>query len=53
MEERRELSINEGRLLEEALAPVEEKYQNLLKAQAEMQEALTDAGADFVKKLGL
>lgn len=51
--ERRELSINEVRLLEEALAPVEEKYQNLLKAQAEMQEALTDAGADFVKKLGL
>lgn len=49
--EDRLLNAEEVRALEIALTPVEEKYQNLLKAKAEMQQALKDAGADFVRKM--
>lgn len=41
------LTIKETKKLEAALAPVEEKYQQLLKAQEEMENALRKAGFDF------
>ena len=47
-----EFSIEDVKLLIESFAPVEEKHQNLLKAQAEMNQALKDAGAEFVRKFG-
>ncbi len=49
--EDRILTIDEVKALETALAPVEEKYQQLKKAQAEMEEALTKAGIDFAAYL--
>lgn len=51
--EDRLLNTEEVRALEIALTPVEEKYRNLLKAKAEMQQALKDAGNDFAHKMGL
>ncbi len=43
----RRLTIEEVKVLEVALAPVEEKHQQLLKAQEEMENALRKAGFDF------
>lgn len=49
--EDRPLTIEEVKALETALAPVEEKYQQFKKAQAEMEEALKKAGIDFASYL--
>lgn len=49
--EYRHLTLEEVKKLEDALAPVEEKYQQLLRAQEEMENALSKAGFDFVAYL--
>lgn len=46
-EKDRDLTIEEVKALKSALAPVEKKYQQLLKAQAEMKQALKKAGTEF------
>lgn len=46
-EKDRDLTIEEVKALKTALAPVEEKYQQLLKAQSEMKQALKMAGTEF------
>lgn len=49
--EDRALTIEEVKNLEAALTPVEEKYQQLMKAQSEMKEALVKAGLNFASSL--
>ena len=45
------LTVEETKALVAALAPVEEKYQRVIKAKAEMDAALKKAGLDFVAYL--
>lgn len=47
------LSIEEVKQLEKALAPVEEKYQAMLRAKEEMESALEQAGIDFLDAVGI
>ena len=49
--EDRYLTLEEVKKLEDVLAPVEEKYQQLLKAQEEMKNALSKVGSDFAAYL--
>ena len=45
--ERRPLTIEEIKVLETALETVEEKYKQMKKAQAEMQETMEQVGIEF------
>lgn len=47
----RDLTIEEVKTLKSALAPVEEKYQQLLKAKVEMEQALKIAGTEFANAI--
>lgn len=47
------LSIEEVKELDKALAPVEEKYQAMLRAKEELESALEQAGIDFLDAVGI
>lgn len=47
------LSIEEVKELGKALAPVEEKYQAMLRAKEELESALEQAGVDFLDAVGI
>lgn len=47
------LSIEEVKTLDKALAPVEEKYQLMLRAKEELESALEQAGVDFLDAVGI
>lgn len=47
------LSIEEVKQLDKALAPVEEKYQAMLRAKEELESALEQAGVDFLDAVGI
>ena len=47
------LSIEEVKQLDKALAPVEEKYQVMLRAKEELESALKQAGVDFLDAVGI
>ena len=47
------LSIEEVKQLDKALAPVEEKYQAMLRAKEELESALKQAGIDFLNAVGI
>ena len=49
----RRMTYEEVKALETVLAPIEEKYKNFLKAQAELNQVYNAAGAEFVSKMGL
>jgi len=47
------LTIEEVKQLDKALAPVEEKYQAMLRAKEELESALKQAGVDFLDAVGI
>ena len=47
------LTIEEVKALDKALAPVEEKYQAMLRAKEELESALEQAGVDFLDAVGI
>lgn len=47
------LTIEEVKKLDKALAPVEEKYQAMLRAKEELESALKQAGVDFLDAVGI
>ena len=49
----RRLTYEEVKTLETALNAIKEKYKNLLKAQAELNQVYNAVGAEFVFKMGL